>query len=268
QVAIVTGASRGLGRAAAELLAAAGAAVVLAARSETDLNHAAGQIKERGGNALAIPTDVTAVAAIDSLVTLTMRAFRRIDILVNNAALIAPIGRAWEVDPRQWQRLIEVNVLGPYLCARAVLPHMLDRGAGRIINVTSGAADRNIVGWSAYCASKAALDRFTGVLADEVAGTGLVVAGASPGLVDTDMQVEIRRATKAAFPRVEEFRNYQAAGQLQPPSEPARLVLWLASQFGAGQNGAILRFDDETVQGWLARDLADFNYSGQRPQAG
>jgi NAD(P)-dependent dehydrogenase (short-subunit alcohol dehydrogenase family) len=257
QVAIVTGAGRGLGRAAAEALAAAGAAVVLAARTEAEINFVADQIKRRGGLALAISTDVSEATAVDSLITLTIRAFQRIDILVNNAALISPIGRTWEVDPYRWRRLLQVNVIGPFLCARAVLPQMLERGSGRIINVTSGAAQADIVGWSAYCASKAALDRLSGVVAKEVAGTGVVVAGVSPGLVDTDMQVEVRRSTRAAFPRVEDFRQYQANGQLRPPVEPARLIVWLASTYGADQNGAILRLDDDSVRRRLANDLGE-----------
>lgn len=256
-MAVITGAGRGLGRATAEALAAAGASVVLAARTEAEINLLADQIKARGGAALAIPTDVTRTAAVDSLVTLTIRAFRRIDILVNNAGLVSPVGRTWEVDPRRWQRLLEVNIVGPYLCARAMLPQMLDRGSGRIINVTSGAASSNVVGWSAYCASKAALDRFTGVLAAELEGSGVVAAGVSPGLVDSDMQAEIRRATRTAFPRVEEFRAYQARGQLRPPEEPARLIVWLASRFGADQNGAILRLDDDEMRQRLARDLGE-----------
>jgi len=255
KVAIITGAGRGIGRATARLFARAGASVVLAARTGAEIQAAAEEIKAAGGRALAIPTDVTDRVAIDQLITLTLRAFRQVDILVNNAAVLAPIGKTWQVDPAQWQKLIAINVVGPYLCSRAVLPQMLERGEGRILNVTSGAARKNIIGWGAYCASKAALDRFTGVLAAEVAETGVVVCGISPGPTDTPMQAEIRRASSAAFPLVEHFRQLHAQQQLVSPDDVARLNLWLASRFGAGCNGQVVSLADESVRAQLARDL-------------
>ncbi len=257
KVAIITGAGRGIGRATARLFARAGASVVLAARTGAEIQAVAEEIKAAGGRALAIPTDVTDRVAIDQLITLTLRAFRQVDILVNNAAVLAPIGKTWQVDPAQWQRLIAINLIGPYLCSRAVLPQMLERGDGRILNITSGAANKNIVGWGAYCASKAALDRFTGVLAAEVADTGIVVCGISPGPTDTAMQAEIRRTPSTAFPLVEHFRQLHARRQLVSPHDVARLNLWLASRFGAGQNGRILALADESVRAQLARDLQD-----------
>src|SRR5512137_2743030 len=172
QVAIVTGAGRGIGRATALALAEAGAAVVLAARSGDEIACVADEIKYNGGGpVLSIPTDVSEAAEVDHLLVLTMRAFGRVDTLVNNAALIHPLGKVWETSPTAWQKLLAVNVLGPYLCARAVLPHMLERGSGRIINISSALADVNLEGASAYNVSKAALERFSGTLAMEVKGT-------------------------------------------------------------------------------------------------
>lgn len=255
KVAIVTGAGRGIGKATAKRLAASGAAVVLAARTEAEIRAAAEEIKAAGGRALAIPTDVTCVHAVDNLITLTLRAYRQIDILVNNAAVLSPVGKAWEVDPEAWRNLIDINVVGPYLCARAVLPQMLDRGDGRIINITSGAANTNTIGWSAYNASKAALNRFTTTLAAEVAGVNIVVGGVSPGVVETTMQAQLRQSNDAVYPWVERFRKYHQEGKLFLADEPAQLILWLASKYGAGQNGAILEMENKKTREQIARDL-------------
>jgi NAD(P)-dependent dehydrogenase (short-subunit alcohol dehydrogenase family) len=253
KVAIVTGAGRGIGKATAKWLARAGASVVLAARTQAEIQVVADEIKAAGGRALAIPTDVTNTTSIDQLIILTMRAFRHIDILVNNAGILTPIGKTWETDPVQWQNLININVIGPYLCTRAVLPNMLDRGDGYIINVTSGAAQKDIVGWSAYCTSKAALDRFTTVLTKEVAETDIVICGISPGPTDTDMQAEIRRAGKTAFPRTDYFKNLYEEGKLFTPDEAAQLILWLAS--GGAESGRIFSLADESIRKQMAQDL-------------
>jgi NAD(P)-dependent dehydrogenase (short-subunit alcohol dehydrogenase family) len=255
QVAIVTGAGRGIGRAAALTLAQAGAAVIVAARSAGEITSVADEIKHSGGQALAIPTDVSDVAQVDHLLILTMRAFGRIDILVNNAALIHPLGKVWETAPTAWSKLIAVNVIGPYLCSRAVLPHMLDRGSGRIINVSSGAAERDIEGASAYCASKAALERFSSTLAAEVAHTAIKVTTLRPGVADTAMQSEIRQTSRQHFPRVAQWHTLHRKKQLRPPTEPAQAILWLASPFAATVEQHLFNIDDEAFRAQIVADL-------------
>lgn len=256
QVAIVTGAGRGIGRATALALAQSGAAVVLAARSGDEITSVADEIKYNGGGAaLAIPTDVSDMAEVDHLLVLTLRAFGRIDILVNNAAAIHPLGRVWETSPFEWQRLIATNVLGPYFCARVVLPHMLERGSGRIVNVSSAVAEINLEGTSAYNASKAALERFSGTLAAEVKETGIAVTTFRPGIVDTQMQADIRQTPAALLPKVAAFQAYQERGQLLPPDRAAEAILWLASHFAHDTNGQLFDLTNTAFQQQVQADL-------------
>ncbi|MCB0167246.1 MAG: SDR family oxidoreductase [Anaerolineae bacterium] len=255
QVAMVTGAGRGIGKAAALALAAAGAAVVLVARSKDEIASVADEIKHLGGKALAIPTDVSGISQIDNLLVLTLRAFGGVDILVNNAAMVQPLGKVWETSPVAWQKLIAVNVIGPYLCARAVLPHMLEKGSGRIINISSGAAERDIIGASAYNTSKAALERFSSTLAAELTETNIVVTVLRPGIVDTSMQASMRQTPKHIFPLASNWQDWYDQGQLRSPNEPAQAVLWLASRFAQGANGQMFSIDDEAFRQQIAADL-------------
>ncbi len=256
QVAIVTGAGRGIGRAAALALAQAGAAVVAASRSADELHSLADEIKEQGGKALAIPADVSDMAQVDYLLVLTLRAFGKVDILVNNAGLVQPIGKVWETSPLAWQKLIAVNVIGPYLCARAVLPQMLDRGSGRIINVSSGVAERSLEGLSAYTASKAALERLSSTMAVEVKNRGVVVTTLRPGSVDTPMQADIRRTPAHFFPKVGRWEALYTEGRLRSPADPARAIVWLASHFAQDCNGQLFDVEDETFWQRVSADLA------------
>lgn len=255
QVAIVTGAGRGIGRATALTLAEAGAAVVLVSRSADQIRSVADQITHNGGRALAVPTDVSDMTQVDHLLVLTLRAFGRIDILVNNAALLRPLGKVWETSPVAWRKLMLVNIIGPYLCSRTVIPHMLEKGSGRIINISSRAAAANIKGASAYNTSKAALERFTGILATEVEGAGIKVVAFRPGIVDTAMQAEIRQTSAHLFPRVDDWQTWFEENRLRPPEEPAQAILWLASRFSDQAEGYLFDMDDAGFRERMAADI-------------
>ncbi|MFL4468790.1 SDR family oxidoreductase [Tateyamaria armeniaca] len=179
---LITGASKGIGAATARTLAGMGAHVVLAARSAEALAKLA---QETGGR--AFPCDVSDFAQVRALIEAT----GPIDTLINNAGLIDPIARLADSDPGAWGRVVDVNVKGVYHALRAVLPGMIERGSGTIINISSGAATSALEGWSHYCATKAAVLSLTRVADKEMRSAGVRVIGLSPGTVATDMQRKI-----------------------------------------------------------------------------
>ena len=223
KVAIVTGASRGIGAAAAFALGEAGASVVLAARTAAQAEANARQIDAAGGKAVAMTCDVSIFAACQRLVHEATRHFGPPDVLVNNAGVIEPIGMVGETDPTEWARSIEINLIGAYYAIRAVLPGMIERGGGNIINVSSGAALRPQEGWSAYCAGKAGLAMLTRSIDLEHRAAGIRVFGFQPGTTDTDMQVAIRASGINMVSRI-------PREQLTPVAHPARAIVYLCTQ--------------------------------------
>jgi NAD(P)-dependent dehydrogenase (short-subunit alcohol dehydrogenase family) len=192
RIAIVTGASRGIGEAAARHLAERGAAVLLLARSRDDIARIAGEIEQAGGRALARACDVASWAEVEAAVATCREAFGEPDILVNNAGLIEPIAHLADSDPAGWDEVVDVNLKGVYHGIRAVLPAMAERGSGTIVNISSGAATSALEGWSHYCATKAAVLMLTRCTHLEYGDKGVTVVGLSPGTVRTHMQVAIK----------------------------------------------------------------------------
>jgi NADP-dependent 3-hydroxy acid dehydrogenase YdfG len=186
QVAIVTGAGRGIGRAIAERFATEGASVVLASRTAADLERVAKELEGDGHRALVAPTDVTDDAAVERLVARSLDTLGRVDILVT-AAGVAAFGPLAEQRPRDWDAMLAVNLRAVMVCCRAVLPAMLSRGRGSIINVASVAARRPIPGAAAYSATKAGIVGFSRVLAEELRAGGVRVGVLVPGAVDTPL---------------------------------------------------------------------------------
>ncbi len=186
KIALVTGASRGLGEGAARALAKEGAAVMLVARDGKLARKVAGEI---GGKAEAMACDVSDYVAVERAVAETKKRLGGLDILVNNAGVIEPIAEVAASDPAVWARNIQINLIGAYYVLRAVLAGA--QPGATLINISSGAAYRPLEGWSAYCAGKAGLAMLTRSIALECAGK-VRVFGFSPGTIDTDMQVKIR----------------------------------------------------------------------------
>ena len=191
-LAVVTGASRGIGRALTQRLAAAGQTVAAIARSATDLDDVAAAT-----GAIPFALDVSDPAGVDDVFARILAELGVPDLLVNNAGISGGSGLTWELPERDWWRVFEINVRGTYLCTRAILPAMMARGSGRIVNLSSGAAtfpvglDNDGELTSAYMASKAAVNRFTEAVAGECYSAGVRVFSMSPGMVKTDMTQEV-----------------------------------------------------------------------------
>ena len=241
QAIIVTGASRGIGAAAALALAASGARLCLSARTAAACSDVLEEIRNAGGDAFAASCDVADYAAVEKLVSETLERYGRVDAIINNAGIVTPIGPLASSDPGAWAGNISVNLLGVYHGTRAVLPHFIKRGAGVIINISSGAAHNPMEGWSAYCAGKAGVYMLTRATALEAAEHGVRVYGFAPGVVDTDMQGEIRASginQVSKLPR----------SSLAPATDPATVIAWLCSTDAADLAGQELSIRDETLR--------------------
>ncbi len=188
--AVVTGASRGIGEAAALRLREAGANLVLLARSAGDIDRIASQL---GDQAIAVKCDVADCSQVNAAINQAMDRFGAVDVLVNNAAVIDPISRLESVDGDDWSQAIDINLKGVFYTTQAVLPSMRAHG-GVIINISSGAAYTALEGWSAYCASKAAVLSLTRSIHQELAAEGVRCVGLSPGTVATNMQRVIAKS--------------------------------------------------------------------------
>jgi 3-oxoacyl-[acyl-carrier protein] reductase len=238
KVALVTGASRGLGEGAARELAARGAAVMLVARDGAAVASVA---KSIGDKAAAESLDVSDYAAVERMVAATRARFGGLDILVNNAGVIEPIAEIASSDPAAWARNIQINLIGAYNVVRAVLPGMLAGGGGTIIDISSGAAYRPLEGWSAYCSGKAGLAMFTNAVALETAGRGIRVFGFSPGTIDTEMQVKIRASGMNVISKI-------PRGDLLPVAHAVRGLVYLCTSAADDLHGTDASMRDDAFR--------------------
>ena len=189
RVALVTGGGRGIGRAIALAYAAEGANLTLAARTRAELRETSDSITSRWGTAVhTVVADVSSRRQVNNMVASTLETFGAIDVLVNNAGNLGPVGRLWENDPDEWERTIAIHLFGTYNGCRAVIPHMLKRGCGRIVNM-AGVGGPNV---TAYDVAKTAIVNLTENLALELADTTITVNAISPGSIHTRMWEETR----------------------------------------------------------------------------
>ena len=236
KVAIVTGGGRGIGRAIAQGFAAEGAAVTVTARTASQLEETVASIEAAGGRALAVSADVSEPSAAEQVLAETEAQFGPVDVLVNNAGVNGPSGPLWEVDAGEWRKTMDVNLIGPFLFARAVLPGMVQRRQGRIINVSSGAGNVGLPMQSAYSTSKAALTRMTEILAAETAPSGIQVFAIGPGAVRTQLLEEFIDARKKADLGLNEV--WDNLWEIDtPPERAASLCVLLASGAADGLSG-------------------------------
>lgn len=230
KTALVTGAARGIGQAIAIVLQERGANVVFSSRNKPDLKMVYGN--EVPDNVARTQCNVANYAEVEAAVSFCKERLGSLDIIVNNAGLIEPITHLSDANPEQWAQVIDVNVKGVFNGMHAALAVMKEQGQGTIINISSGAANSALEGWSHYCASKAAAKKLTEVGDKENAESGVTVVGLSPGTVATDMMAAIRESGINPVSRLDWSKHI-------PPEWVGEAVVFLCSESGkkyAGQD--------------------------------
>ncbi len=246
QVAIVTGGGKGIGKAIAMGLAKAGFSVAIVARSGDRLAESVMEISQLGSHVISVSADVSEPKAVERMVREVEESLGSVDLLVNNAGLAGPIGPTWETVPDEWWRCLEVNLRGPMLCSRAVLPGMIVHGGGRIVNVASGAGTIAIPYLGAYVTSKTALIRLAELLALEADQYGVKVFAIEPGTVRTamaDYALESEEGKRWLPWLAEVFKR----GENVPPNHAADLVVLLASGRADALSGRFFTIKDDLV---------------------
>ncbi len=240
RVALITGAGRGIGAETARMLAERGVAVALCARKITEIANVAADIETAGGRAIALPCDVSDYGQVAGFVEATHTAFGRIDIVINNAGILAPESPLIETDPGAWSRNVAINLTGAYYMARATIAHLCASDDGVLINVTSGAAHRALANWSAYCSAKAGLAMLTQCLHVEH-GSDFRAYGFAPGTVWTKMQEDIRARGISEIAKLPET-------SLHSPARPAHVIAWLTSAEANDLAGQELKVQDDELR--------------------
>jgi 3-oxoacyl-[acyl-carrier protein] reductase len=239
KVAIVTGASRGIGKAAALALVTQGAKVVINyARSSDAAEATVKEITDAGGEAIAVQADVSQSAEVDNLIKTTLDKFGRIDVLVNNAGITKDT-LLLRMKPEQWQAVIDLNLTGVFLCTKAVSKTMLKQRSGRIINIASVAGQMGNPGQANYSAAKAGVIGFTKTVAKELANRGITVNAVAPGFIETDMTHDLKS---------DDIIQFIPLGRYGKPEEVAGTIRFLASDPAAAYiTGQVFNVDGGMV---------------------
>lgn len=244
---IITGAGRGIGAAAAEALAAEGAQLMLLARTAGDITALATRLRKTGAQCEAMTCDVSKFGQVQAAANRAREVFGQVDVLINNAAVIDPIGSLARSDPDAWDLAADINVKGVYHGMRAVLPLMRARGSGVVINLGSGAAHNPMEGWSHYCASKAAALMLMRCAHLENKGHGIRLYSLSPGTVQTDMQRKIKASGINPVSQID-FAAHA------PVERPARALVWLCTDAAAEFSGQEISLRDPEMRARIGLD--------------
>lgn len=251
KIALVTGASSGLGKATALAFAREGAAVVVAARREAETEATACAIRDGGGRAIAVPTDVSSPAQVEAMVDTAISTYGRLDVAFNNAGVFDTEGLVHEANEDLWDALIDINLKGTWLCMKSELPHMLEQGGGSIINMSSTAG---LSGWSdnpIYSASKHGVIGLTKSAALQYAPSGIRINVVCPAFT----QIEAMDAILEVDPNAgEDMKSTIPLGRIGRMEETAEAVLWLASDASSFCVGHALALDGGQTIGLWRRD--------------
>lgn len=231
RAAVVTGGARGIGFAIAERLLASGARVALWDRDAATLARAAESLKA-GAATTGIAVDVTEAASVAAAAVATRKAFGKIDILVNNAGITGGNKKSWELEPEDWRQVIDVNLTGPFLCCRAIVPDMVAAGYGRVVNIASVAGKEGNPNAAHYSASKAGVIALTKSIAKETAQNGVIVNCITPAAVRTEIFDQMTQA------HIDFMLSKIPMGRFGKVEELAALVAWLASEDCSFSTGA------------------------------
>lgn len=240
ETVVITGAGRGIGETIAHAFAKQGANLALVARTPEDVERVALETAGHGIKAIALPGDVSKQSTVRAMVDAVLEKFGRIDVLINAAGIYGPIGPFIENDLARWTAAIEINLMGTVFAIHAVLPHMLERRKGVIINFSGGGAVQPFPRFSAYGTSKAAVARLTETLAEEVRGSGIRINAIAPGAVNTRFLDQVLAAGEHAGSEFYAKALDQKAKGGTSPERAAELAVFLASAAGEGVTGRLL----------------------------
>jgi 3-oxoacyl-[acyl-carrier protein] reductase len=232
RVAIITGGARGIGLAIAERLLASGAHVSLWDLDSTALDQAAASLASQGTVHTAV-VDLADLASVQAATAATASALGKIDILVNNAGITGGNAKTWELDPADWQRVMHVNLNGPFYCCHSVVPHLLANGYGRIVNIASIAGKEGNPNAAHYSASKAAVIALTKSLGKELATSNISVNAVAPAVIATDILSQMTQA------HIDYMLSKIPMGRFGKKEEAAALVAWLCSEDCSFSTGAV-----------------------------
>jgi NAD(P)-dependent dehydrogenase (short-subunit alcohol dehydrogenase family) len=252
QKILLTGASQGIGRALALFLAQEGAELALVARNDAALGLVVREIEGRGGRAWAITADLARPEVAAPVASQALEFMGQVDCLINVAGIQPPIGVFMDNDPSEWEHTVQVNLLAPVRLLHAVLPDMVARRRGKIINFSGGGATAPRPNFSAYAASKAALVRFTETVAVELKPHNIQVNAVAPGAVNTQMLDEVIAAGEQAGPEYQQALARAKTGGT-PVASVCALVLFLLSAASGGLTGKLISAPHDPWQGWAGK---------------
>ncbi|MHC2017260.1 glucose 1-dehydrogenase [Methylobacterium sp. CM6247] len=237
KVVFVTGAASGIGRAAALAFAAEGARVAIADRSEETLEHLRAEIEAVGGEVLAIRCDVSLPEEVEAAIARTVERFGRLDCAFNNAGVENRATPVHEIELDEWDRILDINLRGTFLCMKYELAQMVRQGGGVVVNTSSGAGIRGVAGGAAYAASKHAIIGLTRSAALDYARKNIRVNAILPGNIETPMMDRFTGGD------VQKAIDLEPVGRLGKPEEIAEAVLWMCSDLGGFVTGAATVID-------------------------